>query len=97
MEVGANIRKLSSTASIAWLSVQGKLHEVQDVVSYKWPTILMPAKDRPILFTAAAWSEVLLTLDRRDFAELLGGSFYGLPILTPAEFLETERSAGRLR
>jgi hypothetical protein len=43
-----------------------------------------------------AWAEVLLTLDRRDFADLLGGSFYGLAILTPGEFLQRERAAGRL-
>ena len=55
-----------------------------------------PARDRPILFTASAWAEVLLTLDRRDFADLLGTSFYGLAILKPGDFLQRERAAGRL-
>ena len=53
-------------------------------------------KDRPILFTALAWSQVLLTLDRQDFIGLLGGTFYGLRIRPPFEFLEEERAAGRL-
>jgi len=30
--------------------------------------VFAPARDRPILFTASAWAEVLLTLDRRDLA-----------------------------
>ena len=51
---------------------------------------------RSILFTASAWADVLLTLDRRDFAGLLGTSFYGLAILRPGEFLRMERAAGRL-
>ena len=55
-----------------------------------------PARDRPILFTASAWAEVLLTLDRRDFTDLLGTSFYGLAILKPGDFLQRERAAGRL-
>ena len=46
---------------------------------------------------ALALSEVLLTLDRAAFGALLGGTFYGLPILTLGMFLERERVAGRLR
>jgi hypothetical protein len=40
---------------------------------------------------------VLLTLDRSDFGALLGGTFYGLDILTPGMFRERERGAGRLK
>ena len=54
-------------------------------------------KDRPILFSALAWWEGLATLDRGDFGALFGGTFYGLPILTPGMFLDRERVAGRLR
>ena len=53
--------------------------------------------DRPILFSALAWSDVLLTLDRGDFGELLGKTFYELWVLTPGAFLEQERAAGRLK
>jgi hypothetical protein len=53
-------------------------------------------KDRPVLFGALAWADVLLTLDRADFGALLGGEFYGLHVLSPAAFLRRERSAGRL-
>jgi hypothetical protein len=61
------------------------------------PVIFSPAKDRPVLFTAAAWAQVLLTLDRRDFGAVMGGRFYGLDVLTSGDFLERERSGGRLK
>jgi len=38
----------------------------------------------------------LITLDKADFADLLGGTFYGLPVLLPYDFLRGERSAGWL-
>jgi hypothetical protein len=52
---------------------------------------------RPILFSALAWADVLLTLDRADFGKRLNTTFYGLAILTPGMFLERERASGRLR
>jgi hypothetical protein len=70
---------------------------MDDVLTIDRAAIFEPAKDRPILFTALAWSQVLLTLDRGDFRAMLGGTFYGLSILTPGMFLERERAAGRLR
>ena len=54
-------------------------------------------RDSPILFTALAWAEVLLTLDKSDFADMLGGTFYELTVLLPYDFLARERVAGRLR
>ena len=55
------------------------------------------SKDKPVLFSALACADVLLTLDRRDFGDLLGRTIYGLRVLTPGEFLRIEREAGRLR
>jgi hypothetical protein len=69
---------------------------VRDVWTMDRPAVFSPAKDRPVLFTAAAWAEILLTLDRGDFEPLMETGFYGLNILTPAAFLEKERAAGRL-
>jgi hypothetical protein len=40
---------------------------------------------------------MLLTLDSADFGDLLGTSFYGMPVLRPGQFLHRERAAGRLR
>jgi len=69
---------------------------LDDVVFLDKPVIFAASKDRPILFTALAWSTVLLTLDRADFADLLGGQFYGLDALLPYDLLQRERDAGRL-
>ena len=54
------------------------------------------AKDRPVLVTALAWADVLLTLDRADFIGLLGSACYGMPILLPSEFFIRERAADRI-
>ena len=80
-EVEANLAVLPVGASDSWAQIRTKLPTVPDVLPFEWPAVFAPARDRPILFTASAWAEVLLTLDRRDFAELLGTSFNGLAIL----------------
>jgi len=95
-EVEANLAALPAGASDNWVQLRTKLEMVPDVLTFEWHTVFAPARDRPILFTAAAWAEVLLTLDRHDFADLLGTSFYGLAILKPGVFLQRERAAGRL-
>lgn len=59
-------------------------------------TLVSSPYDRPILFTALAWTQVLLTVDKADFADVLGGTFYGLHVLLPYDFLGRERAAGRL-
>jgi hypothetical protein len=61
------------------------------------PVVFGPPKDRPILFTAAAWATVLLTLDTNDFGALIENGFYHLPVMKPGVFLENEREAGRLK
>jgi predicted nucleic acid-binding protein len=95
-EVESNLTALPAGASDSWAQIRTKLETVPDVLTFEWPAVFAPARDRPILFTASAWAEVLLTLDRHDFANLLGASFYGLAILKPGDFLQRERAAGRL-
>jgi hypothetical protein len=87
---------LPQSAAETWVLLQTKLETVPDVLTFPQIAVFAPAKDRPILFTAAAWSDVLLTLDRQDFAGLLGSHFYGLPILRPGDFLRRERASGNL-
>jgi hypothetical protein len=97
-EITANLNRLPTPAAAAtWQQLQSSLLLVRDVWTLDRPSVFSPAKDRPILFTAAAWSEVLLTLDRGDFRDLMKTGFYGLAILTPGAFLERERAANRLR
>jgi len=92
-----NLSQLPPTASADWASLRSTLVLMDDVVTLDRPALFPAAKDRPILFSALAWADVLLTLDREDFGELLGQSFYGLAVLTPGRYLEQERTAGRLR
>jgi hypothetical protein len=96
-EVQRNLQHLPPTAVADWPPLQSELLLMDDVLTLTLPAVFSASKDRPILFSALAWADVLLTLDRADFAGLLGGNFYGLPIFTPGDFLEHERTAGRLK
>lgn len=95
-EVLRNLPKLPVGATTTWLGLRSQVLVVDDVVSLDRPVVFAASKDRPILFTALAWTEVLLTLDKFDFADVLGGEFYGLRVLLPYQLLGLERSAGRL-
>jgi predicted nucleic acid-binding protein len=93
-EVSANVLRLGAQATQQWPLLRPRLNLVPDIVSFPWITVFPATKDRPVLFTATAWSDVLLTLDRRDFSEMLGTQFYALAILKPAEFLRQQRDLG---
>ena len=96
-EVRRNLSHFPADASSDWNRLRGELLLMDDVFTVDRPTVFAPAKDRPILFSALAWADVLLTLDRGDFETLLGNAFYGLKILTPGQFLLHERAAGSLK
>jgi hypothetical protein len=96
-EVVKNLHAFSPSATVEWLRLKSLLTLVDDVVSLDRPSIFAAGKDRPIFFTALAYAQVLLTHDSSDFGDLLNGSFYGLTVLLPSDFLERERSAGRLK
>lgn len=68
--VGQEIEKnlglrLPRSARSEWQQLEPILQRVADVVSFTWPTVIGAPKDRPVLFTAAAFSDVLLTLTQR--------------------------------
>ena len=95
-EVLRNLGKMSAGATDEWLRLRPQVAVVDDVLTLDRPVIFYASKDRPILFTALAWAQVLLTLDKADFADVLRGTFYGLSVQLPYEFLQRERAAGRL-
>jgi predicted nucleic acid-binding protein len=95
-EVQSNLPFLGASAVESWEKLSSSLMLVSDSLVMDWPVVFFPAKDRPILFTALAYADVLLTLDRGDFAPLMGIGFYGLQIMKPGDFLNRERSAGRI-
>ena len=96
-ETERNLPKLSAIAKSAWKVLQPELVIHDDILTLRQLVVFPVTKDRPVLFSALAWSDVLLTLDRNDFTTLLGDEFYGLPVLKPGTFLERQRAAGFLR
>ena len=95
-EVERNLSKFPFESTATWVGLRSRVSLVDDVVSLDRALVFPASKDRPVLITALAWADVLLTLDREDFIKFLGSSCYGLPILLPAEFLTRERNQGRL-
>lgn len=96
-ETERNLPKLSAAADSAWQVLKPDLVIRDDVLTLNQLAVFPVTKDRPVLFSALAWADVLLTLDRNDFLTLLGDEFYGLPVLKPGMFLERQRDAGVLR
>ena len=95
-ETERNLRKFGPEVGESWNVLKPKLALVPDVVSLDRALVFPIPKDRPVLVTALAWADVLVTLDREDFLQLLGSSCYGMPILLPAEFLNRARAVGKL-
>ena len=96
-EVRKNLLKLPPPAQATWATLSPQLTTARDVWTMDRPAVFAPAKDRPVLFTAAAWAKVLLTLDAGDFGGLMETGFYHLVVMKPAAFLEAQRAAGRLK
>ena len=76
--------------------MRSRISLVDNVVSIDRALVFPTSKDRPVLITALAWADVLLTLDREDFLKVLKSSSNGIPILLPSEFLIRERKQGHL-
>lgn len=95
-EVERNLSKFPFESTATWVGLRSRISLVDDVVSIDRALVFRAGKDRPVLITALAWADVLLTLDREDFIKVLGSACYGLPILLPSEFLIRERKQGRL-
>ncbi len=96
-EVTRNLAKFPAAPTAEWLRLRPQLVIVDDVVSLDRALVFPVSKDRPVLLSALAAAQVLLTLDREDFMGVPGAQCYGLPILLPYDFLERERAAGRLQ
>ena len=96
-ETRLNLAQKSPEAVRDWVALRTMLTIEEDELTLDWPIVFEASKDKPVLFSALACADVLLTLDRRDFGMFLGGTAYGLRVSTPGEFLRTEREEGRLR
>ena len=96
-EVRENLAELPLSATRVWLELKNQLVVEDDELTFDWPLLFHITKDKPVLCTALACADVLLTLDRRDFGSLLGQSVYDLRVLTTGAFLHVERQAGHLQ
>ena len=94
-EVTRNLKEFSGEAIVNWAAFRDSIEIVQDILAIEKIVVFAPAKDRPVLFSAYSYADVLLTLDAGDFIDLLGNKFYGLEILKPGAFLARERALGR--
>ena len=90
-ETRRNLGLFPKEVTETWQQLLRCLEIVPDIVTIDRPAVFPVGKDRPILFSALAAADVLLTLDRADFGKLLGSHFYGLKILTPGMWLEAVR------
>ena len=96
-EVLRNLPDLAPSATAGWAALRPALLIMDDVLTLDRPAVFPVTKDRPVLFSALAWADVLLTLDEGDFGGFMDKPFYGLLVLRPGVFLQAERVAGRLR
>ncbi len=71
-EVRDNLANKPAEASRAWAALRGRLIVEGDELTFDWPLNFVVTKDKPVLITALACADVLLTLDRGDFGPLLG-------------------------
>lgn len=94
-EIAANLHRFPPLAAQEWPALAQRLVIVRDLTSYDYPVVFSLAKDRPVLFTMAGWSDVLLTLDRQHFGRFFQSGFYSLRVSPPGDFLAAERKAGR--
>ena len=62
-EVLVNLPNLPSGATADWARLRPNLTMVDNVLKIDRAAVFEPAKHRPIVFSASAWAEVLLTLD----------------------------------
>ena len=90
-EVERNLGCMPGEPGDRWRTIKRRLAIVPNVLTVDRPVVFEAAKDRPILYSALAFSDVLLTLDVADFGQLLGSTFYGLRVVRPADFLRRER------
>jgi predicted nucleic acid-binding protein len=96
-EVTRNLhQRMPESARREWCQLRPALAVVADELTHPWPVVFPAAKDRPVLFTAAAMADVLLTLDRADVEGVMTTGFYGLAVMKPGDFLLHERALGRL-
>ena len=96
-EVFRNLPALPPSAGADWMRLRASLLIMDDVLTLDRPAVFEVAKDRPILFGALAWAEVLLTLDRNDFGKLIGLPSTACQFSRRAHFLSSNGRQARYK
>src|SRR5438132_936906 len=68
---------VTPSASGDWAALRPALLIMDDVLTLDRPAVFPVSKDRPILFSALAWADILLTLDEGDFGGFMSRPFTG--------------------
>ena len=95
-EVRENLITKPPEATHAWLTLSKRTIVEDDELAFDWPLVFPITKDKPVLCTALASADILLTLDRNDFQAILVETVYGMQILTPGQFIQHQRKSGRI-
>ncbi|MDB6056357.1 MAG: hypothetical protein JWO95_201 [Verrucomicrobiales bacterium] len=93
-EVSRNMHTLSPQAAFDWNVLRLQIVFVED--SFVLNRADAYTKDNPILLSALASADALLTVDEGRFGSLMQTSFHELVILRPGIFLQQQRASGRL-
>jgi hypothetical protein len=68
-EMLRNLDRLPPEGPGEWRSIGSQLLILGDVLTVDRPVVFTPAKDKPILFAAFAWAEVLLRWTNATLAD----------------------------
>ena len=87
-EVEKNVRKHPAGA-VDWVRiVRARLESVGTVYVLDRPIVFAATKDKPVILSAiGSEADYLITLDKTDFAHMLGSVLYGVKVRTPKSFL----------
>ncbi len=96
-EVKTNLLDLPSSWIAEWQRFRSKFRVVPDVLTLPHSVVFSAAKDKPVLFSAYASAEILIVLDKTDFAGVIADGFYGLKVMLPGAFLRNIRDSGTLK
>ncbi len=96
-EMESNLPDLPSFWMTKWRRLRSKFRVVPDVLTLPHSVVFSAAKDKPVLFSAYASAEILIVLDRSDFAGVIADGFYALKVMLPGTFLRNARITGTLK
>ncbi len=90
-EMESNLPDLSPLWAIEWRKLEPKFRIVPDILTIPHSVVFSATKDKPVLLSAYASAQILIVLDKSDFAGVIVDGFYGLRVMLPGTFLRMWR------